>query len=444
VRTDPSIAEVAKPCSSPPRDPSSRLASAKASLVSIDLLRGVAALAVLMFHAQGFFGRDPGISLWDGRAHDLFAAAPSSSVIAYLLFGLGWLGVPLFFVISGFCIHLPYASSQRPLDVRQFAVRRFFRLYPPYLLACLIGLVVAVARTGWGEGAATWPNLIGHLVFWHYSWPIQPAGLEMTIVIWTIVIEVHFYAIYALLLQFMCRVGVLRTAAFALAIGIAYRVAWEWLDPPADTLRLFEPHRFALARFGEWMLGVAIAELYAGGELNWATSGWRRTPSGWTWRCLLLVSIFAAIVAVLGGHSDYLDVPATIAFAILTGGLVACETAGYFDRQGRLRRIGRWLGSRSYSLYLVHLLVLGVSGEVAARALGIDKEASAGSWVWFGVTLVGVAAALLASDLVFRLVENPSHQLARRLTSKSPRSQPVDPSGGVLKVGPRGSTKTRR
>src|SRR6185436_9708080 len=92
-------------------------------LVSIDALRGVAALGVVLYHTNAIPGVDR--RLWFGDAVD-----------AAMLFGK--YGVWLFFVISGFCIHLQWVRSRvdanvQPLGFVDFWKRRIRRLYPPYL-----------------------------------------------------------------------------------------------------------------------------------------------------------------------------------------------------------------------------------------------------------------------------------------------------------------------
>jgi peptidoglycan/LPS O-acetylase OafA/YrhL len=62
---------------------------------------------------------------------------------------LGWVGVPIFFTVSGFCIHLSYQRS-RENGFKRFFTRRFFRIYPPYLLAVLFFGLIFGERLGWG------------------------------------------------------------------------------------------------------------------------------------------------------------------------------------------------------------------------------------------------------------------------------------------------------
>ena len=97
----------------------------------VDQLRGIAALAVVICHSSvSAYKTAPNL---DGGPWPWLA----------LTLGFGYLGVPLFFVISGFCIHLPYAralASGEPAPTpawRRFFARRFWRLYPPYLFPSL-------------------------------------------------------------------------------------------------------------------------------------------------------------------------------------------------------------------------------------------------------------------------------------------------------------------
>ncbi len=383
-------------------------------LISVDLLRGLAALAVLLYHAQGFFRRNAVATIWGGGIYDLWVE-PGQQVVAYLLFGFGFLGVPLFFVISGFCIHLPFADRSRPLKPGPFARRRFIRLYPAYLATCLVGFAFAIAKQGLGEAHATLSNLVGHLFFWHYDYPIAPHGVEFTIVIWSIVIEVHFYAMYALIFGALLRVGIGRAAAIGLVVGLIYRGVWAAGGlGDAGMVALLEPHRFALARFGEWLLGAWIAQEYATGRLReLARSRWFGWNGVWLGLGLVLSSVLG--IALLHGRQYSAELPTTIGFAWLLASLLTLELSDRFNLRGRFRRVALWLGDRSYSLYLVHYLAIGFAGEVFARLMNVpDKDALAGTPVWFGVTLGAICLALVAADLMYRLIERPSHQLARR------------------------------
>jgi peptidoglycan/LPS O-acetylase OafA/YrhL len=384
-------------------------------LVSIDLLRGLAAFFVVMYHGQGFFRRSTETSLWSGGIYNLWIE-PTQQVIAYLLFGLGFLGVPMFFVISGFCIHLPFAGGDRPLHAIPFAKRRLTRLYPAYLATCVAGFVLAIEKFGLGQGIATWSNFLGHLAFWHYDFPIQPGGVELTIVIWSIVIEVQFYAMYVILFTALARFGMGRAAALGLALDLIYRISWNYGGLGSEEyIELIGPHRFAITRFGEWLLGAWVAEAYVSGRLaalgGSAYLGWRGLAMG---SITVLASLLG--VALLSAGENASKLPVTIGFSWILASMLSLELSGKLTLGSRRKALAIWLGDRSYSLYLIHYIVIALTGEVAARWLDIpNKDVMGGTLLWFGVTIAAIVLALFSANIMYRLIEKPTHAMARRI-----------------------------
>ncbi len=104
------------------------------------MLRAVAILSVFLLH---WFGQAYGTDHlnWNGLLRDP-ASAPSTSFIAFFPLSFGWMGVPLFFVISGFCIHAS-ALKNNELRVGRFFWRRFWRIYPPYLAALIFAIFIS-------------------------------------------------------------------------------------------------------------------------------------------------------------------------------------------------------------------------------------------------------------------------------------------------------------
>lgn len=94
-------------------------------LATVSALRGAAALSVALYHGYGVFSRWQQGTVWDGGLSHFLLQSPASVIVGYVVFGFGFVGVPLFFVISGFCIHLPLAATTRTLNPREFSIRRW-------------------------------------------------------------------------------------------------------------------------------------------------------------------------------------------------------------------------------------------------------------------------------------------------------------------------------
>ena len=121
-------------------------------MLSIDALRGLAALGVVLYHAiqQTKEPIAPGVLKW-------------TALLIQFVSGYGYVGVFLFFVISGFCIHLQWARARAAgatgeIRFRAFWKRRIRRLYPPYLIALALFLLIAALTTGAASygGSAPW------------------------------------------------------------------------------------------------------------------------------------------------------------------------------------------------------------------------------------------------------------------------------------------------
>src|SRR5882724_4472054 len=133
-------------------------------LQRIDLFRAMAIIMVFCFHGFGAsltYAELP----WAGNFRD-YSAAPYSAYLTFYVFTLGQLGVPLFFVISGFCIHLSFLrwalrqSDDGPPQkisnfIWQFYYRRFWRIYPAYLAALALFSWVYISAPGSAKGLKT-------------------------------------------------------------------------------------------------------------------------------------------------------------------------------------------------------------------------------------------------------------------------------------------------
>lgn len=354
------------------------------------MLRGVAALAVVVFHAT-VYGPRPGY------------ASPAS--LPLVVFGWGHLGVPLFFVISGFCIHMQWArgaaaGSDRRFEFRAFWKRRLWRLYPPYFIALCFSLgvvVLASVATPNAPFLALYPqpharwifaDFLAHASMLH---GISPRFDELggNPVYWTLAREEYFYALYLPLLLSRRRWGLHGVVAAVFAIGIGTYVLGHWLLAPSSRwLHLIDTSAPVL--WIQWSLGALAVEAYYGliRLPAWCRSG--RLAVVWAAAAFAATEYFPVLEPVLWGMT----------FFTLLNYLVWREaTVGWYRNP-----IVAWLttvGIFSYSLYLIHVPVR----IVLKQALGRFAVAHTWTGYWLAVAVLA-SGGYVAALFYFRLIES--------------------------------------
>ena len=364
-------------------------------LCGIDALRGAAALAVVLYHTVGPKGQsEPLVLQW--------IAAPFLPVIR-----LGYVGVLLFFVISGFCIHLARARAQsdggQPMSFTSFWKRRIRRLYPPYLIALMLFLLIAGFTTNFQATAFYLWDLLLHLLMLHNL--DARTVYSVNGVFWTLAIEEQLYVAYFLLLFLRNRWGWGRT----LVVCLAARVIWFIV--------------FTALR-NHFNINIPISESAASYWFNWALGamsveavyGLVKLPA---WSHKMKV----AGVAVAGSVGLSYLLPAVqnrsvlysilwlcvhplwaVAFFVVLNWFVAAEKTWRINAQTPvLIRYLAVVGVFSYSLYLTHELV--ALEEYRFAFLNISPLATA----FLLTTPVAVAFAWL----FFQFAERPYHNTVR-------------------------------
>lgn len=153
-------------------------------IVRLDVLRGVAILVVLFCHYYLYvFGQDQ--LRWSGNWRDLTSAPNTLFVVLYPL-AFGWMGVSLFFVISGFVIHWSYLRAKDASHVH-FYWKRFWRIFPAYLVA-MVGIVLGTSLVfGKHYGAS---QILTHAFMVHNLQRATFYGINPSF--WSLAIEVQF------------------------------------------------------------------------------------------------------------------------------------------------------------------------------------------------------------------------------------------------------------
>lgn len=359
------------PASSDETGPSAPLSSGY--IAGLDGLRAIAVLAVIGFHAAP--DHVPG----------------------------GFLGVDVFFVVSGFLITTILRrerAQQRWNDLPNFWLRRARRLVPA--LALLIVIVVPVGRALAPDSTVgIGRQIVGGATF-STNWLEIDAGTdyfaettrELLRPLWSLAIEEQFYVLWPLGFALLFATGlaarhrVRLVVGLAVASAVAMAVLYRIGDTP-DPTRVYygtDTHAFGL------LLGIALAIGHAG------------TPSRTTWGSLLrfpaALSGLVALLVYLPAESSLTYPFGLLAASMLTLPLIAECTTGRGPFVWVLeRRPVTWVGQRSYGLYLWHWPVLLIIDTRMAAQSGTRP------W-WIGVAgAVALTFAIAAAS--FRFVEEP-------------------------------------
>lgn len=325
----------------------------------LDALRGVLALDVAIGHAGMF---------------PLFGSIHQSNTLLALL-ARGWdtfvFGPPAviaFFIISGFCIHYPFSDGDSSYAVWRFYARRYLRILIP--VACVVAILKAkspVGTTVFGENS----------IIWHST-------------LWSLVCEEIYYAAYPLLARLARTMGWARVIAISCLPMVV--IMW-WFFPSAEWNDVGIAGT-SLTLLPVWLSGCYLAEhsrtlrdVYSSRQI-WA---WRGSAWLVMWLALVLhfhTNLHQTISGPLVGLAYYYWLRAEICYG----------------RDRMPSKILVWTGQWSYSLYLIHPVV--IDGWLT---YGGPNPGSRIGWIAL------LLATLIASYAFYLAVEKPSHKLASRI-----------------------------
>ena len=374
----------------------SQQSSSANHIQTLDVLRGLAASLVVLDHVlltiSGFDAEKETALTTEWWGRNIF---------------LGAFAVTLFFVVSGTSLSLSAFSKSGGFNARSFFIRRFFRLYPLYVLVILIGFCLRPLYTtyvGWGIASfQTWLGFeqfgrpatatvwLTHLTLTFNLFQV-PANFDSAI--WTLPVEVQFYLLFPIML-FLLQLGRRRgLLLFALFLGVIHVLSF--VDSPSF---------MALLRAWEFGGGVLIG-MY-----------WRQIAALMRRPRVRLLAIVAALILF-----EVSRVPMTLPlipdnllevfFCFLVVAL-ALSFANW-QPQGRPGQLLVNIGNWSYSLYLIHALVIAALTPLL-HALNLSP------FFYFIVAFPSVyVLSLFISRFLYNRFERPFIRLGARYARPRP------------------------
>lgn len=367
---------------------------------SLDALRGIAAFLVLLFHCAQVF---PGFSAAVSPLHPAGWSDPWSWMKftpLRLLVSSGPSAVVLFFVLSGFVLSLPFLRLRKPA-YSEFAIKRLCRIYPPFAAAVLLSaalymLVQPKPVPGTSDWFATvlWdqPLSLAYVLRNLTLSGLQP-DMTLDLVMWSLVHELRISLIFPLLFM-LARRWPWPVMAVSLVTAVAATMVLAGQEATSIGASLLDTARFVPM----FIAGILIAGRVE--PIRDAVARLSPAVAAGLW-----IAALALLMAPGPTVSDYYD------FVWGAGAVTVLVMTVGSSRADRLLSVPPcvWLGRVSYSLYLIHVPLLAAVIHLAH------------GWLPLPLTVLCVIPlALACAGLMYRLVEQPSIRLGRRLATLAP------------------------
>lgn len=308
----------------------------KPHLDKVDFLRGIAILLVFVYHSQLVLF--PGYEVHEYNEYNWLKLNGTSSVILnFSPSAFGFCGVQLFLIISGFLIHLGYLINKNKFHLGTFYSKRFWRIYPPYILVLLF---IIFSTGNFPNHLLTWAGFkdtIFHVFFLHNLsdatfFTINPA-------FWSLALEVQLYLVYPLLLFARNKIGIGKVFLATILLSVILLI-FGILNPKIGTTNAFGTSVFKF--WFIWTSGAYLAESYLTKKRIFNSNG----------AIISIAFLLLGMISRLHLYSQHFTVY-FLTFGLI--GMFECVINNdTLNTKGILVRFVSLIGICSYSMYLIH------------------------------------------------------------------------------------------
>ena len=348
---------------------------------SLDVLRGFAVLLVLFLHGS------------------------------YGFFKGGWIGVDLFFVLSGYLITSlllnEYINSGK-ISILKFYARRALRLFPPLILSILLANALW-SFTELYTGANRWQATIAALFYFTNLIPGNVSGNMAHL--WSLSVEEHFYLFWPFITSLFFVKLSYRNSIFGLIV-IIFAVAIFRIVAHNLNFQHIDSFKFTLCRIDVILLGVLLAIILSQAKYEKPIINDKTA----TKILLILLFSFMSILFILGEGNIYLLNGGFIITNLICALTVfmAINNPNHFLSSGKTLR---WLGIRSYGIYVYHFPIF-----LAFESLRVPHSVSN----YLIITLMRFVVTLIIAEFSYVYVELPILKLKDRVTYRKLLITPKD------------------
>ena len=340
----------------------------------IDGLRFIAIGSVIAYHIADFVRVKSGHG-WSDSGFSMFLSH-------------GYFGVPLFFVISGYVISLPFIerlnAGKPPPSVKRYFLRRLTRLEPPYLVNLLLLFVLLITVKGM-SAETLFPHLMASMVYMHNA--VYNEYSSINFLAWSLEVEFQFYVLAPLLVLLLRIKPILIRRGVLVALILGFGLFAPWLVSHGLL------PRFSLVYYiGYFFAGFLLADVYVA---DWNEQARKRGVFD-----LVSLVMWGLIAFCLYEPQRYLAI-----FPLLIFGAYWAAFRGYYSSRLFSLPIIYTIGGMCYTLYLYHFYVVSAVGNPVLN--WVSSYTTSLTLLTLYTLLLVTPVVLVSGAILFILFEKP-------------------------------------